>query len=407
MPASPGGRKVAPVDTKPDTELDAEPVTLCRDCLTRFAGKAGRCPKCGGPRLVSHPELLALSIAHIDCDAFYATVEKRDNPSLADRPVIVGGGHRGVVSAACYVARTYGVRSAMPMFKALKACPEAVVIPPDMAKYASVGRQVREMMLKLTPAVEPLSIDEAFLDLSGTERLHAAPPAVVLARFQIELEREIGVTASVGLSHSKFLAKIASDLDKPRGFAVIGRAETLAFLAAQPVSVIWGVGAKTQERLVRDGFRRLADLQKQDERRSRSATAPWDFGSRGWRAARTTASSRPERKAKSISAETTFDTDYAKAEDLMPRLRTLSERVAARMKRRGPRRPAGRAEAEERRLPPAHAQRPSRPADLPRRPHLPRRPRPAEQGARRHEIPADRHRRRRAWRRDARRGDRT
>ncbi len=165
-----------------------------------------------------HPELFALTIAHVDCDAFYAAVEKRDNPALADRPVIVGGGRRGVVSAACYVARTYGVRSAMPMFKALKACPEAVVIPPDMAKYASVGREVRELMLALTPAVEPLSIDEAFLDLSGTERLHGAPPAVTLARFQTRVEREIGVTVSIGLSHNKFLAKIASDLDKPRGF---------------------------------------------------------------------------------------------------------------------------------------------------------------------------------------------
>jgi DNA polymerase-4 len=194
---------------------------LCRSCRALVAA-AERCPHCRSPRLISHPELQALGIAHVDCDAFYAAVEKRDDPSLADKPVIVGGGRRGVVATACYVARTYGVRSAMPMFKALKACPHAVVISPDMAKYSAVGQQVRSKMLALTPAVEPLSIDEAFMDLMGTERLHGMPAAVVLARFQAEVEREIGITVSIGLSHNKFLAKIASDLDKPRGFALIG-----------------------------------------------------------------------------------------------------------------------------------------------------------------------------------------
>ena len=326
LPASSGRSRLAAV---------ANLVTLCRDCLSRSQAKAGRCPHCGGPRFVSHPELMALSIAHVDCDAFYATVEKRDNPALQDKPVIVGGAHRGVVAAACYVARTFGVRSAMPMFKALKACPYAVVIPPDMAKYASVGREVRDLMLALTPAVEPLSIDEAFLDLSGTERVHGAPPAVVLARFQQQVESEIGVTASIGLSHTKFLAKIASDLDKPRGFAVIGRAETLAFLAGQPVSVIWGVGKAMQERLARDGMRQIADLQKQDER-----TLAKRYGAIGIRLARLARGEddravEANRKAKSISAETTFDQDYAGAEDLLPRLRRLSERVALRLKRQG------------------------------------------------------------------------
>jgi DNA polymerase-4 len=315
--------------------MDAGLVTLCRDCLRHFSGKAARCPQCKGPRLVAHAELLALAIAHVDCDAFYAAVEKRDNPALADKPVIVGGAHRGVVAAACYVARTFGVHSAMPMFKALNACPDAVVIPPNMAKYASVGRQVRALMLALTPAVEPLSIDEAFLDLSGTERVHGAPPAVVLAHFQQQIEREIGVTASVGLSHSKFLAKIASDLDKPRGFAVIGRAETLAFLAAQPVSVIWGVGKMLQERLARDGMRRIADLQKQDER-----TLAKRYGAIGIRLARLARgeddrSVEAERKSKSISAETTFDQDHSDAADLTPRLRRLAERVSTRLKGQG------------------------------------------------------------------------
>jgi len=303
--------------------------------MAMSAGKYGRCATCGGPRLVSHPELFSLSIAHIDCDAFYAAVEKRDNPSLTDKPVIVGGGKRGVVSAACYVARTFGVRSAMPMFKALEACPEAVVIPPDMAKYVRVGREVRELMLALTPAVEPLSIDEAFLDLSGTERLHKAPPAITLAQFQQRVEERIGVTVSVGLSHNKFLAKIASDLDKPRGFAAIGRAETVTFLAAQPVSIIWGVGKKTQELLAREGLTRIAAIQKVDEK-----TLARRFGSIGLRLARLSRGEDdrtvvPVRQAKSISAETTFDADLAGADDLLPILRNLSERVSARLKREG------------------------------------------------------------------------
>lgn len=305
---------------------------LCRDCLRELSPGARRCRLCGSPRLVFHPELLELAIAHVDCDAFYAAVEKRDNPDLADRPVIVGGGRRGVVSAACYVARTFGVRSAMPMFKALKACPHAVVIPPDMSKYARVGREVRTMMLALTPAVEPLSIDEAFVDLSGTERLHGAPPAVVLAKFQRQVERDIGITVSLGLSHNKFLAKIASDLDKPRGFAVIGRAETLTFLASQPVSVIWGVGKVTQEQLARDGITTIATLQSMDERKLAAR-----YGSMGLRLARL---SRGEddrtvslgNRTKSISAETTFDRDISAFDELLPILRRLAEKVSRRLK---------------------------------------------------------------------------
>jgi DNA polymerase-4 len=307
--------------------------TLCRDCFVASAKTAERCSTCGSPRLVSHPELFALSIAHVDCDAFYAAIEKRDNPDIADQPVIVGGGKRGVVSAACYIARTFGVRSAMPMFKALEACPHAVVIPPDMAKYARVGREVRQLMLALTPAVEPLSIDEAFLDLSGTERMHKAAPTVTLARFQKDIELKIGVTVSVGLSHNKFLAKIASDLDKPRGFAAIGRDETVSFLAPQPVSIIWGVGRKTQDLLAREGLRTIADLQRLDE----NALAR-RFGNIGTRLARLSRGIderrvTPERPMKSISAETTFEADLATAAELIPILRKLSERVSARLKR--------------------------------------------------------------------------
>src|SRR5437899_452215 len=233
---------------------------FCRDCLADAPQPRGRCAACGSPRVVAHAEIATLTIAHVDCDAFYATIEKRDEPSLRDRPVIVGGGKRGVVAACCYVARTYGVRSAMPMFKAKKLCPDAVVVRPDMEKYVRVGREVRRMMLELTPQVEPLSIDEAFMDLAGTARLHGLEPAKALARFAARVEAAIGITVSIGLSANKFLAKIASDLDKPRGFAVLGGEEGRGFLGSKPVSFIWGGGKTMQARLARDGFHRIADL---------------------------------------------------------------------------------------------------------------------------------------------------
>jgi len=307
---------------------------LCRDCLSECSG-GERCPSCGSPRILAHPELATLTIAHIDCDAFYAAIEKRDRPELVDRPVIIGGGRRGVVSTACYVARTYGVRSAMPMFKALAACPDAVVIRPDMDKYAAIGRDIRRRMLSLTPMVEPLSIDEAFLDLAGTDRLHGAPPAITLARFARQVEQEIGITVSVGLSWNKFLAKVASDHDKPRGFTVIGRAEAATFLAGRPAAIIPGVGRVTQERLARDGIRSIADLQRRD-----SAELAKRYGEEGLRLARLARGDdarpvRPDRDTKSISAETTFDDDIADPASLLPVLMRLSEKVALRMRRAG------------------------------------------------------------------------
>ena len=310
---------------------------FCRDCLAQQPGEATarRCARCGSPRLLDHPERDALSIAHIDCDAFYAAVEKRDDPSLRDKPLIIGGGKRGVVSTCCYIARTYGVRSAMPMFKALALCPDAVVRKPNMAHYVEVGRQVRAMMLDLTPLVEPLSIDEAFLDLTGTERLHQAPPAYTLARFARRIETDVGITVSVGLSYCKFLAKIASDLDKPRGFAIIGRAEARDFLASRPVGLIWGVGAVAQERLARDGFRTIGDIQ---------ATSETDFmrtlggeGQRLWRLANGIDDRKvsPERETKSVSSETTFDEDVSDPQTLTRVLLALSEKVSARLKAQG------------------------------------------------------------------------
>jgi DNA polymerase IV len=281
---------------------------------------------------MAHPELADLTIAHVDCDAFYATVEKRDNPLLRDKPVIVGGGKRGVVSTCCYIARTYGVRSAMPMFKALALCPDAVIIKPDMERYRIAGRRVRERMLALTPLVEPVSIDEAFLDLTGTDLLHGGPPAMTLARFAREIETEIGITVSVGLSHNKFLAKVASDLEKPRGFSAVGRAETLAFLGSRPVSLIWGVGKAMQERLAGDGIHKIADL-----RTIGIGDLMRRYGSEGQRLHRLAhgideRKVEPERETKSVSAETTFDTDVSSHDVLAPILWGLAEKVSRRAK---------------------------------------------------------------------------
>ncbi|HYW61744.1 MAG TPA: DNA polymerase IV [Bradyrhizobium sp.] len=308
------------------------PRCFCRDCLADLEVAARRCGACGSPRLVRHHALPALSLAHVDCDAFYATVEKRDNPALADKPVIIGGGKRGVVAAACYISRTFGVRSAMPMFKALALCPQAVVISPDMAKYVRVGREVRHAMQALTPLVEPLSIDEAFLDLSGTARVHGMIPAKVLARFARNVERDIGITVSVGLSCNKFLAKIASDLDKPRGFAALDQEEARALLADKPVGFIYGVGPATEEKLIQRGFRTIADLQRADEMElMRQFSAE---GRRLWRLARGIDDRTvvADRGAKTISSETTFEADIRDFATLERLLWRLSEKVSSRLK---------------------------------------------------------------------------
>jgi DNA polymerase IV len=307
---------------------------LCRDCLTTFE-TGTRCRACGSPRVTSHPELLDLSIAHMDCDAFYASVEKRDNPDLRDKPVIIGGGRRGVVSTACYIARIKGVRSAMPMFQALKLCPEAVVVKGRMEVYAEVSRQIRAMMEEMTPAIEPLSLDEAFLDLSGTARLHGQPPAVMLARLTRRMRTELGITGSVGLSHNKFLAKMASDMDKPQGFSVIGRGETLDLLGPKPVGVIWGLGDAGQRALAEAGIRTIADLRRwdRDELIRR-------FGSQGMRLHDLAhgIDTRPvsaDRAVKSISNETTFSEDIADPDILDGHIWRLAEKLADRAKAKG------------------------------------------------------------------------
>jgi DNA polymerase-4 len=307
---------------------------LCRDCLTQLDNEP-RCPACGSPRVTAHPELFELSIAHMDCDAFYASVEKRDNPELRDKPVIIGGGRRGVVSTACYIARIKGVRSAMPMFQALKLCPEAVVVRGRMETYVEVSRQIRAMMEDLTPTIEPLSLDEAFLDLTGTARLHGQPPAILLARLVKRMQSELGITGSIGLSHNKFLAKMASDMDKPQGFSVIGKAETLDLLANKPVGVIWGLGAAGQQSLAEVGIRTIADLRRWDRddliRR---------FGSQGMRLYHLARGedTRPvarDHKTKSISNETTFSDDISEIDILDGHIWRLAEKLADRAKAKG------------------------------------------------------------------------
>ena len=300
---------------------------LCRDCFKRSQFER-RCPACGSPRIVAHSELEALSIAHMDCDAFYASVEKRDDPSLRDQPVIVGGGKRGVVTTCCYIARISGVRSAMPMFKARQLCPQAVILKPDFTKYRTESRRIMEMVRDLTPLVQPLSLDEAWIDLSGTDRLHRGPPAEILARLQAKIEAEIGITVSIGLAPNKFLAKIASDLDKPRGFSVIGAAEAQSFLAPKPVGIIPGVGPAMIKSLEGAGFSKVGDLARADVK-----VLARRFGAQGLRLhdlahGRDNRTVNPNEERKGISAETTFNEDLSSRSDLEDKLAPLCERVA-------------------------------------------------------------------------------
>ena len=308
--------------------------SLCRKCFNTF-NEEGRCPRCSSPLVVSHSELFDLNIAHMDCDAFYASVEKRDNPDLADRPVIIGGGRRGVVSTACYIARIRGVKSAMPMFKALEKCPDAVVIRPRMKIYAEISQQIRAMMNDITPLVEPLSLDEAFMDMSGTHKLHGAPPAVMLAKLMDRISGNLGLTGSIGLSHNKFLAKIASDLNKPNGYSIIGEAETSSFLQDKPIRLIWGVGASMQKSLEKSGIRTFSDLLRWDRKDLVSKFG--SMGDRLWFLARgqdARVVSNSDR-IKSISNETTLNENTSDLRVLEGYLWRLCEKVSSRAKSKG------------------------------------------------------------------------
>jgi DNA polymerase-4 len=304
---------------------------FCRDCLSDARADAA-CPSCGSTRVIAHPELETLAIAHMDCDAFYAAIEKRDDPSLKDRPLIVGGETRGVVSTCCYIARTYGVRSAMPMFQARKLCPQAVILKPRHAHYSQVARQIRGFMEELTPLVEPLSLDEAYLDLSGTERIHHQSPARTMAALSNRITREIGITVSIGLSGNKFLAKLASELDKPRGFAVIGMAEAKSFLRDKPIGMMRGAGKVMQARLERDGIMTMGQLQDGDPRalaHRYGATGLWLHRMANAQDSRKV---DPGGEMKTISSETTFDKDLAALAELEAVLWRQAERVSARAK---------------------------------------------------------------------------
>ena len=301
---------------------------LCRDCFALFDEAPARCPACASPRMVAHDELATLAIAHLDCDAFYASVEKRDRPELRDKAVIVGGEVRGVVTTACYIARLSGVRSAMPMFQARRLCPQAVIIRPDFRKYHAASRQIFDKVRSLTPLVQNLSLDEAWIDLSGAERLHGAPNAVTLAKLQQEIERDVGVTVSIGLAANRFLAKIASDLDKPRGFAVIGASDAERVLAPRPVGILPGVGAVAARALQEAGYHTVGDLAHAEP-----AELERRFGPHGARLRRLAHGQdgravNPDQERKSVSAETTFPVDLTRLEDLEDRLSPLCDKVA-------------------------------------------------------------------------------
>jgi DNA polymerase-4 len=303
---------------------------ICRDCDAEVR-TGNQCPRCGSVRILRHKELFEHAIGHVDCDAFFATVEKRDRPELRDVPLIVGGGVRGVVSTCCYIARLSGVRSAMPMFKARQLCPNAVVLKPDIAKYAAVSRQVRAMLETLTPLVQMQSIDEAVLDLSGTEALHGAPPAVVLNRFARQVEKELGITVSIGLAPNRLLAKLAVERGKPRGFFVFG-SEAASLLAPELVGILPGVGPVQVKRLAAMGITRVGQLAALDARRA--AELGEDGPSLVARAqGLDNRPVRTERESKSISAETTFTTDLRELAALEDELWPLCEKLGRRLRR--------------------------------------------------------------------------
>ena len=309
--------------------------SLCRDCSAVQSEKIDKCPSCSSDRILFHDRLDELCVAHIDCDAFYAAIEKRDNPEIRNRPVIVGGGQRGVVATCCYIARLDGVRSAMPMFKALKACPNAVVVRPDFRKYSAVSREIRQKLEALSPMVQMVSIDEGYIDLSGTKRLHSHLPAALLATLSREIERDLKITISIGLSENRFLAKMASEMDKPRGFAVISRSDAKDILGPMPVSAIHGVGPAFATRLSKDGLNLISDVQRRE--RADMMRKYGESGQHLWDRAHGIDHRRvtPDRERKSVSSERTFNSDISDPQILDDRLWSVCEETATRAKAHG------------------------------------------------------------------------
>lgn len=276
-----------------------------------------------------------LTILHVDMDAFYASVEERDRPQLRGQPIIVGGvGGRGVVSAASYAARAFGVHSAMPMTRARQLCPQGIYLPVRMQHYAAISRQIRDIFVAFTPLVEPLSLDEAFLDVRGCEALFGDAPAIA-RQIKTRIKTETGLTASVGVAPNKFLAKLASDYGKPDGFVVVPSNQVTAFLRPLPVGRIWGVGAKAEKRLHALGVRTVGELAALPE-----AALAQHFGAGGrhfWRLAhglddRTVV---PDREAKSISTETTFARDVGDRHVLRVWLLDLVDHLGGRLRHAG------------------------------------------------------------------------
>lgn len=277
-----------------------------------------------------------MTILHADMDAFYASVEIRERPELADQPLVVGGRPeaRGVVAAASYAARRFGVHSAMPMARALRLCPQLVILPPRPALYAEVSQQIRAIFERYTPLIEPLSLDEAFLDVAASQRLFGPPP-VIGQMIRRAIREELGLGVSVGVAPNKFLAKLASDLDKPDGFLVVERDGVQAFLDPLPIGRLWGVGKVTAARLERFGIGRIGDLRRQAPEFMQA-----QFGRAGLQLLALAHGHdprrvEPEQQAKSISHETTFAQDIGDLGVLRAWLQHLTEQVAWRLRRAG------------------------------------------------------------------------
>ncbi|MEV7007703.1 DNA polymerase IV [Streptosporangium sp. NPDC051022] len=275
-------------------------------------------------------------ILHVDMDAFYASVELRERPELRGTPVIVGApGARGVVLSATYEARRFGVHSAMPMTRARRLCPQAVIIPPSRGKYSEVSRGIMEIFGTFTPEVEPIASDEAFLDVGGA-RKRLGPPAAIAAMIRERVVREHGITCSVGVANSKFVAKLASQHCKPDGLMVVPADKVVDFLHPLPVAALWGVGERTEQALVRLGIKTVGDLA-----RVPVETLQRDLGQAAGAHLAALAWGRDERRVtpntpdKSIGAEETFDTDVGDPERIRKELLRLSERVAARLREGG------------------------------------------------------------------------